>query len=138
MLICFLGCLLCDGCSRSDSPPLICANLSLVDILNAVLRGLSASDPPMEAGWREDGGMEPFHFLRQTQPGDRGGVMVGSLCLPLRHNWAVCHGASDLWRRQEVHCFSQRVIEGHRVVWDAFISPTLVFSRLFLRMMLKC
>lgn len=64
--------------------------------------------------------------------------MVGSLCLPLRHNWAVCHGPSDLWCRQELHCFSPRLTEGHRLVWDAFISQTLVSSCPFLRTMLKC
>lgn len=61
--------------------------------------------------------------------------MVGSLCLPLRHNWAVCHRRGDLWCRQELHCFST---EGHRVVCDAFISPTLISRCLFLRTMLKC
>lgn len=82
--------------------------------------------------------MEPFHFLRQTQPGDRGGAMVGSLCLPLRHNWAVCHGAGDLWCLQEQLWLSVRLTKGQRLVWDAFMSPTRISSCPFLRGMLKC
>lgn len=79
--------------------------------------------------------MEPFHFPRQPQPGDRGerrsaasAALAAQLCrLP---GGPVIYGSvrSDTVFR----------CEGHRPVWDAFISPSLVSSSPFRHTMLKC